>query len=526
MSVTEHDPVVPPPSRAAPVAPSVLVAATFACDPLTAFLRDALTHTRHPHPVAVAPYGQVAEQFLLPHSAFARNTDGVNVTLVRPSDWAPEVTDRAAAFIAAVTVFAAPVPTLVVLCPDPPGATRPEVEDLVNNGLRAIPEVAVVRAADWFAQQGCANPHDPQAAAIAHLPYTDEAFAALAVGIIRVAQSLTARPKKVIAIDCDHTLWGGACGDLPPGELDLGERYLVVQRFLKAKRDQGFLLAVCSRNDPAAVERVFAERTDDLVLERADFVATRVNWSPKWTNLVSLADELRLGVDSFVLVDDDPYVCAETTAALPEVTVVQLPPDRDARAILDDTWELDRFFTTTEDRLRNATYLADARRAEVAAITGPEELNARLGTDIRVRRADAGDTGRIRQLLARTNQFTSATVGAASVRDLLDSGATAWLATMSDRFGDYGTVAAALTLTTTEQTTVECFAMSCRVLGRGVAEALFNAVAADGRALIRFRETGRNGVAREFLTRYATEDNTGPEPVFLLTGTAAAARTA
>jgi len=51
----------------------------------------------------------------------------------------------------------------------------------------------------------------------------------------------------------------------------------------------------------------------------------RVNWEPKPDNLVSLAEELNLGLDSFIFVDDSDYECALVRRELPEVEVIRTP---------------------------------------------------------------------------------------------------------------------------------------------------------------------------------------------------------
>ncbi|WP_197359194.1 HAD-IIIC family phosphatase, partial [Streptomyces clavuligerus] len=526
----------------------ITVAATFTADPLLPLLRDALEHIEAPHHVESAPYGQLVEQLLSPSSRFARNTRGVNAGLIRVADWAG-APDRVDAFVGAAREFAAArgTPTLFVVCPDPPaaGAVRPTAVSVsggerppppapeegpgtgtgsavarLSAGLRDVPGVALVDAAEWFAAYGCRDIHDPEAADIAHIPYTEEAFAVLAVGVARVARTTCERPRKVIAVDCDETLWGGACGDRAPADLDLGGHFREVRRFLARKHEEGFVLVLTSRNDPESVERVFAERAADLVLTREHFAAARVNWKPKSRNILSLAEELRLGVDSFVLVDDDPYVCAEVGEALPEVAVVHVGTDSDPPQVLRHCWELDRFFATAEDRTRNDGYRADALRREAAAGAGDTaSLNERLGTAVTVGRATPADLPRITQLLARTNQFTSATATAADLPGLLERpDTTAWTARLRDRFGDYGVIAAAVatpgpgdddpgsgTGTTPGAVDLLCFAMSCRALDRGVTEALFRAVAEDGRApglQVRFRRTGRNGPALDFLRRH------------------------
>ncbi|MFE0489247.1 HAD-IIIC family phosphatase [Streptomyces griseoaurantiacus] len=529
----------------------ITVAATFTVDPLLPLLRDALELIGAPHLVEAAPYGQLVEQLLSPASRFARTTGGLNVGLLRTADWAGATAGdgdgpandadgpaqrnrRLEEFIEAAREFAAThaTPTVFVVCPGPPGPTgltgpsgaerdgHAAAVARLRAGLADVPSLAVADAEEWFAAHDGLWVHDTESAAIAHIPYTDEAFGALAIGLTRVLHSLRARPRKAIAVDCDDTLWGGACGDRPPADLDLTPRFLAVQRFLRRKHDEGFVLALCSRNDPGSVERVFAERAGDLELTRRHFVAARINHLPKSRNIASLAEELRLGADAFVLVDDNPFVCAEVAETLPGVTVLHLDPTADPATVLDDCWELDRFFSTAEDRTRNDGYRADTlRREATAGLADTHRLNERLGTVVAARRAGTADLPRITQLLSRTNQFTSATAGGADLPALpAGQERDSWTATLRDRFGDYGTVATAVTARRADGgLDVECFAMSCRALDRGVTEELFARIAreADVDELhVRFRGTGRNGPALDFLrahgrTDTGTDTNTG-----------------
>lgn len=514
----------------------VVIAATFTCNPVATLF----SHAADGHGLSVsieqAPYGQVVEQLLDPAAAFRRNAGGLNVCLIRPGDWTPAsagaadrratlrvFTEVAADFAAATTGH-----LLVCVCPDQPDdpvvpADRDLLDDLVAD-LGNLPGVAVVSAIDWFTAYGVADPFDPHADELARLPFTDTAFAAIAIGLARVARSLTARPRKVIAVDCDYTLWGGACGDVEPAELVIDDRYRAVHRFLRERYELGFMLAICSRNDPVNVERAFAARADDLGIGAEHFVAREVGWEPKSAGLTRLAAQLGVGVDSFVLLDDDPIVCAEVEAFLPAVGVVHLPPDADPATVLGQRGEFDRFFATDEDRRRNDTYRADTLRVhEAEGVQGYAELNRRLATVIEVHRADRPHWRRVEQLVSRTNQFTCGTRRPGEVVAALRAGATGWVATLRDRFGEYGVVAAAVAAKDRgDGFELDTFAMSCRVLNRGVAEALLGAVtgavtAAGHRELrVRLRQTGRNHLAVSFFTERAADRRTDGDDLLLM----------
>ncbi|MFD5829859.1 HAD-IIIC family phosphatase [Lentzea sp. NPDC060358] len=485
----------------------MVIACGFTSAPLMSLLEHLNEELGFARRVTAAAHGQVVEQLLDPGSDFARNSSGLNVLLVQPG-----AGDTRAALARLAAGFAARHSGHLLVCvvPEPSGALADELE-LVGL-LKSVEGLAAVRAADWFHAHGIADPFDARAAALADVPLTDEAFATVALGLSRVARSLYAKPRKVIAVDCDYTLWGGACGDLDPAELTIDDRYRQVQQFLADRHDAGFMLVVCSRNDPASVDRVFAERAGDLLLTPEHFVARRVNWDPKWRNLTSLAAELGVGVDSFVLVDDDALTCAQTAEALPSTGVVHLPDDADALAVLRRSTAFDRFFTTEADRLRNESYRGAALRAEqVAAVSSPEELNARLETVVEVVPAEQAHWRRIEQLAARTNQFTSATMTPAQVGAALRAGAPGWVVSLRDRFGDYGVVGAVVAADTGGDWTVDALMMSCRALNRGVAETLLDTAVRAGAAAgfprthVPLRPTGRNDLAIDFLTERAAD---------------------
>src|SRR5271156_1302822 len=100
-----------------------------------------------------------------------------------------------------------------------------------------------------------------------------------------------------------------------------------------------------------------------MPLRRDHFSAWRVNWQPKSENLKSIAEELKLGLDSFVFVDDNPVECAEVEANCPAVLTLQLPEDTALiPQFLGHCWVFDQLKTTEEDRLRATMYQQNALR--------------------------------------------------------------------------------------------------------------------------------------------------------------------
>ena len=112
-------------------------------------------------------------------------------------------------------------------------------------------------------------------------------------------------------MDLDNTLWGGVIGEdllhgirigAPSAE---GEGYLELQKYVKQLQERGVLLAVCSKNNQADAELPFREH-DAMHLKLADFAAFAASWQDKPTSLAAVADELSLGLESVVFLDDNP----------------------------------------------------------------------------------------------------------------------------------------------------------------------------------------------------------------------------
>ena len=64
-----------------------------------------------------------------------------------------------------------------------------------------------------------------------------------------------------------------------------------------------------------------------MVLRRNDFAGWKINWNDKAENIVNLAEELNIGVDSVVFIDDNPYERARIRDVFPDVAVPDWPED-------------------------------------------------------------------------------------------------------------------------------------------------------------------------------------------------------
>jgi FkbH-like protein len=359
--------------------------------------------------------------------------------------------------------------------------------------------------------------------------YQDRAVcgeAALAFVAERLARRLAAEllPRaKCLVVDLDDTLWGGAVGDDGVDGIQLGDGYpgnvyRDFQHHLKQLSQQGLLLAIASKNDEATVRDAFS-RHPHMVLRLEDFAATRISWQRKPDSLCQIAEELGLGRDSLVFLDDNPVECGAVTAALPEVQVVCLGRDPlQFVPLLEGIAALDRPVLTREDRLRGGMYQAERQRRqrETSLPQSRDKFLASLGMKARVAPADRESLPRVVQLIGKTNQFnlTCRRHGADEIRCLLDA-ADARVVTLQleDTFGDLGLVCVGILRRQptaahgSQSWLVDTLLMSCRAMGRGVEDAFLACLVETARQAGACQLLGehvpseRNHIVRDFFSQ-------------------------
>ena len=299
----------------------------------------------------------------------------------------------------------------------------------------------------------------------------------LAEQVLSVVRADRGWNRKLLLLDLDNTLWGGVVGEDGLGGIRLGppsaqgERYQNLQMYLKALAERGVLLAVVSKNNHDDAAEVFL-RHPSSVLRLQDFVAFRANWTEKKHNIQSIATDLRLGLDSFILLDDSPSERRAVRRELPDVLVPELSGEpSDTIAWMERTLHLQTLRLTTEDRTRTALYAA-ANQAQVlrARSSSIEEFLSDLQMQIEYGDVTADTVTRVTQLINKTNQFNLTTVRYSEddVREKLDP--FRWLFRwyrVRDRYADHGLIAVLLARKGAEWEVTQ-WLMSCRVIGRRI----------------------------------------------------------
>lgn len=311
---------------------------------------------------------------------------------------------------------------------------------------------------------------------LAKAPFRRAFLEAYALEIVKLARALKGRTKKCLVLDCDNTLWGGVVGEegLQGIQLDRneypGKAYFDFQRSVLNLAERGVLICLCSKNNEEDVWEVLDNHPDCLV-KRSHLAGWRVNWQDKATGIAGLAEELNLGLDSFVFVDDDPAQCELIRQALPEVEVLQTPAKLYTYAdLLLRDGLFDTLGATDEDRQRAALYQTEARRREARTKFGDLDgylRSLKIRADIHPVRPE--ELPRAAQLTQKTNQFnlTTRRYTEAQVAAMAASPDwSVWTLSARDSFGDMGLTGVLIARRDGSVGVIDTYLLSCRILGR------------------------------------------------------------
>ena len=327
--------------------------------------------------------------------------------------------------------------------------------------------------------------------------------------------------RKCITLDLDNVLWGGILGEdgfdgIRLGEDPTGRAYADLQRLLLAYYNRGVILAVNSKNNRDEALKVIEEHPN-MILRGRHFAAIRINWKDKVENMIELADELNIGLDSMVFVDDSPQERERMKQALPQVLVPDLPksPFQYLKA-LQQIGDFNTLVLSEEDKRRGEMYYAKKRRRDLMeSMSSIEDFLRSLDMRVEIKLADSFTVPRITSLINRTNQFnlTTRRYNQAEVELMCSrpDDFQTYSMKVSDRFGDEGIVGVAIIHREVDKWVIDSFLLSCRVIGRTVETALLAKIAEDARnsgasVLIgEYIPTKKNSPARSFYSDHGFE---------------------
>ncbi len=299
----------------------------------------------------------------------------------------------------------------------------------------------------------------------------------------RYIYSFKGLAKKCIVLDLDNTLWGGVVGEdgIEGIRLDIdgrGRSFWDFQQALRNIHSKGILLAICSKNNYDDAMNVI-ETHPYMILRKEYFSSTMINWNDKASNIEAIAKELKIGLDSMVFLDDNPFERELVKGMLPDVMVVDLPEDTSQYTkTLNELPCFSKFQLTDEDRTRNKMYRENALRDEqLCNFSNIEDYLKSLEMELTFGYADDFSINRVHQLLNKTNQFNMTTkrYTLEEVKELsLSKEKSVIHISLKDKFGDNGIIGVVILEFTEIECVIDTFLLSCRVLGRRVEEMILD----------------------------------------------------
>jgi FkbH-like protein/thioester reductase-like protein len=520
---------------------NINIAASFTSEQVADSISFWLEKFSLPNNISFAPYNQIFQQLLDPTSPISTNKNGINILLFRLEDWfryqiqpsLEEINNSIDEFLLALnSIDKQTNKFLLILCPH----TKEDIDRLfLNKEIEQLDELILKKTSAIVGLDvldfrkpttyyEVEQIFDSTMDKLGHIPFTQEFFAILGTEIVRKIFFYLQPAYKVIVSDCDNTLWQGVCGEDGALGVKITTHYKQLQNFLLAQQQSGKLLALCSKNSENDVWQVFNQQP--MILKKESIAASQINWNAKSENLQKLAQELNLGLDSFIFIDDNPIECAEVKANLPEVLVLNLAECKNTFEYLSHYWAFDINKVTSEDKQRTEMYLQNKQREALAYQIGNfEKFLAELNLIVEINYLQIPDLERAAQLTQRTNQFNATTIrrGEADLQELLCCPANfVFSVKVSDRFGDYGFVGLIIAKQQETILQVETFLLSCRVLGKKVEHQMLQYLAklADAQGCLQialtYTITERNQPIRDFYQSLALDPINEPKGQILL----------
>ena len=364
-------------------------------------------------------------------------------------------------------------------------------ERLVSR-ISKLKNLHVLDSYSWMQKVG-SRAFNPKLWYLGKVPFSNEVFIEAVKDVKAAARAIYGVSKKLIIVDLDDTMWGGIVGDagwqnlILGGHNSSGEAFVDFQRGLKSLINRGVILGIVSKNDEkVAMEAI--ESHPEMVLKKSDFAAYRINWKDKASNIIEIVNELNIGLQSVVFIDDNPFERALVRESLSEVLVPEWPSNPlFYPSALFSLNCFDVVSISKEDLSRSKMYdIEEKRTSLMQEMSSVEDWIKSLGMKICIENVSDSNIIRVTQLFNKTNQMNLTT------RRLSESELRVWnlqdnqhlfCMKVEDKFGDYGLTGIVGLKVIEEEMLITDFVLSCRVMGRKVEEAMVHFIVSQAKVL-------------------------------------------
>lgn len=285
--------------------------------------------------------------------------------------------------------------------------------------------------------------------------------------------------KKALILDCDNTLWKGILGEDGFHNLKMSSKdqagvpFEAIQNMAIQLNKEGVLLGLCSKNNPEDVAEVINTHPD-ILLKEEHLLIQKVNWQNKVLNLQEIAQQLNIGLDSLVFIDDSDFEVNLVREQLPQVDVYQVPKKAYQYPALFQKVVASFFnpFSTEEDKRKSKIYKEQLKRADVQGqFSNMEDFLRSLEIKLSFYQNDPSLISRVAQMTQKTNQYnlTTKRYTENDIKNFIESEDYQVIAMgVEDKFGDSGITGLAVLKKQSDYIEIDSFLMSCRIIGRNI----------------------------------------------------------
>jgi len=373
--------------------------------------------------------------------------------------------------------------------------------------IAAVPRVRIA----GMSQLDIALPErvDAKAWLQAGFPYRIQ-FASALAELIATAMCPPARHKGLIT-DLDNTLWAGILGETGTDNVhwDLDHKaghHGLYQRFVQALAEDGILIGVATKNDPAPVE--LALHRPDILLRPDSLFPIEAHWQPKTESAARILSRWNIGPEAVAFVDDTPLELELMKAAFPAMDCFLFPAN-DPEGVWTLLAKLRDLFGKLaiheEDTLRTNSLRSSAQFSTAFQGAAQEDILKNCGATLTICRIGMPPDPRALELINKTNQFNLNGIRyreAEWLKYLQAENASAWIVSYTDKFGALGKIAVLAGRQRQNRIEIDIWVMSCRAFSRRIEHALTEfllTVPGVDELALRYVRTDRNTPMREFL---------------------------
>ncbi|MHA1749052.1 MAG: HAD-IIIC family phosphatase [Promethearchaeota archaeon] len=356
-----------------------------------------------------------------------------------------------------------------------------EFNQLLINELSSVSNVFIWDFNHFLSRKGYDSVYDPKMWYLSKNPFKHSAYPEIVADLCRYLISAIGKVKKCIVLDLDNTLWGGIVGEdgfdgIALGNDYPGNCYREFQKELLKLYHRGILLAINSKNNEDDCFEVI-DKHPGMILRRKHFAAYRINWKDKATNLLELAQEINIGIDSMIFIDDNSRECELIRQKFPECKVIELPKTiYDLPKIIQVLPDIENIRLTEEDKKRGEMYQAQiARRSLRKTVSNLEDYLKSLEIEVFIEEANNFSISRIAQLTQKTNQMnlTTRRYSESDIRSFMEgNNSLVYYVSAKDRLGDHGIVGVIILKIKDKECLIDTFLISCRIIGLTIEQSM------------------------------------------------------